>query len=176
MFDNEDGTFYTDMRAFQAGIAKATFRFHGHAQASKMLLITHQTAKAQYHDGYKSLTMTNAEAHFLGALSLGHLIFAGVEGGIYLAVPLVVNGETVRTSVPAFSKAYERPYFYQGFIGGGTVGLKVGGVIVAAHGRVNIPFIKIYKPQPEVEDGTKITPQLLRAEMLLFSITIKGRE
>ncbi|HRK73783.1 MAG TPA: hypothetical protein PLL64_05875 [Rhodothermales bacterium] len=175
-FDNEDGTFYTDMRAFKAGIAKTTFQLHGHAQASRILLLTHQATKAQYHDGYKSLSMTNAEAHFLGSFSLGHVIFVGIQGGAYIAVPLVVTGETVRTNVPAFSKEYERPYFYQGFTAGGTGGLKLGGVIMALHANVHIPFLRIYKPQPENTDGTKVTPQLLNTEMFMFSITIKGRD
>ncbi len=175
-FDNENEGNYTDARAFQAGIAKTSFRLHGHGQGAKMLLLTHQSVKAQYHDGYKSLAMTNVEAHYVGHVSLGHIIFVGLEGGMFLAIPLSIKGETVRTSAPAFDKTYERPYFYQGFVAGGAAGIRIKSLIISVHSRLNIPFIRLYKPQPETADGTSVTPQLLRSEFYMFTITFKGRD
>jgi hypothetical protein len=170
----EDGaSTYQDQKAFFFGIAKSVIRIHGHGQIDKMLLLRHASLQANYYNGYKSLSMTNAEAHLIGRFSLGHLIFVGVEGGVYLAVPIVFKGKTVRTGVPAFSSEYERPYLYQGFIVGGNAGIKLKPAVLGVHIRQNIPFIQLYKPQPEADGVTSIKPQLLQEAALMFSITLK---
>lgn len=177
MFYTENGeSTYSNQRSLQLGMGKSIFSAHGHAQRSQMIFLAHQQAKAVYFDGYKSLSMTNLQAQVIGSFSLGHLIFAGIDGGVYVAVPIFFKGETVRQSVPTFSKTYERPYFYQGFLAGGTVGVKLKNLVLATHGRLDIPFIKIFKPQPEEEGAEPLTPQLLTSKGILFSVTFKAKD
>lgn len=68
---------------------------------------------------------------------------------------------------------YERPYVYQGFILGGTAGIKLRPAVLGVHARVDLPFIQLYKPQPETADGSKIEPQLPRVSGFMFSLMVK---
>lgn len=167
---------YQDGSAWYFGAGKSTFRLHGHGQSTIFLMANHQSTRANYYDGYKTLSMTNVEAQYKAAFSLGHLIFVGLEVGGYVAVPLSVKGEAVRTSNPAYNAKYERPYVYQGFLAGGVAGIKLAGIVLSVHQDLNIPFIQLYKSQPTDETWNKIKPQLLVNEGFRVSLTIKGRD